>query len=247
MIHKKIPVIALIPARGGSKGIPRKNIRILQGKPLLAWTIEAARASVTVDRVVVSTEDPDIAAVAEQWGAEVPFRRPESLAADDTPGIEVVLHAIQWFQKEVQVEQDFVVVVLQPTSPLRTTQDIEAALEMFTNPKVQAVVSVCEAEHHPWWMNTLPEDRNMRDFLSPQALNTNRQELPAYYRLNGALFAGYASYIQSHHGFYGPNTYAYIMPQWRSVDIDTEMDWLLAEAILQQKEIDFHQKSAKGN
>ncbi len=235
MIHKKIPVIALIPARGGSKGIPRKNIRILQGKSLLAWTIEAAKASVTVDRVVVSTEDPDIAAVAEQWGAEVPFRRPESLAADDTPGIEVVLHAIQWFQKEVQVEQDFVVVVLQPTSPLRTTQDIEAALEMFANPKVQAVVSVCEAEHHPWWMNTLPEDRNMRDFLSPQALNTNRQELPVYYRLNGALFAGYASYIQSHRGFYGPNTYAYIMPQWRSVDIDTEVDWLLAEAILQRR------------
>ncbi len=225
-------VIALIPARGGSKGVPRKNIRILINKPLIAWTIDAARGSRYVDRLIVSTEDPEIADIAEQYGAEVPFRRPQELATDEASGIEVVLHAIQWLRQAEDRDTDFILVLLQPTTPLRTERDIDAALQMFDDEKVQAVISVCEAEHHPWWTNTLPSDRNMQSFLRPEAVNKNRQDLPTYYRLNGAIFAGYASYIESNKGFYGPHTYAYIMEQYRSIDIDTEFDWFIAEKLL---------------
>jgi N-acylneuraminate cytidylyltransferase/CMP-N,N'-diacetyllegionaminic acid synthase len=233
-VYRDKKILALIPARGGSKGLPRKNIKPLLGKPLIAWTIEQAKESKYIDRIVVSTDDKKIAEIAKKYGAEVPFMRPMELATDEAKGIDVVLHAIQFFKK--LYENDFILVYLQPTSPLRTSQDIDNALEqLFSNPKAKAIVSVCECEHHPLWSNTLPEDKCMKNFIRKEILNKNRQELPKYYRLNGAIYLGFSSYIENQGSFFGENTYAYIMPVERSIDIDNYFDFKIAKMILSEK------------
>jgi len=222
-------VLAVIPARGGSKGLPGKNIMQLAGKPLIAWTIEAALESRLVDRVVVSTDSEDIAAVALEHGAEVPFRRPAELAGDHARSFGVLLHAIDWHQQ--QGHSFDLVVCLQPTSPLRNSEDIDRAIELYGERGADAVISVCETDHHPWWSNTLPEDGNMAGFLRPEALNCNRQELPAFYRLNGAIYLASPHYLKENGSFYGEDTFAYAMPKARSVDIDDHLDLQLAEVL----------------
>jgi N-acylneuraminate cytidylyltransferase/CMP-N,N'-diacetyllegionaminic acid synthase len=223
-------VLAIIPARGGSKGLPGKNILPLGGKPLIAWTIEAARQSRFVDRVIVSTDSPNIAEVAELYGAEVPFRRPAELASDQAKSFDVLLHAIDWHQRQGFCYD--LVVCLQPTSPLRSAEDIDRAIECYVAREADAVVSVCETDHHPWWSNTLPEDGNMVDFLRPEVLNSNRQELPAFYRLNGAIYLASPHYLKANGSFYGDGTFAYAMPKSRSIDIDDHLDLQLAEVLV---------------
>ena len=223
-------ILGLIPARGGSKGLPGKNLRELGGKPLIAWSIEASRQSRFVDATLVSTDCPQIAESARRYGAEAPFLRPAELATDTARSFDAILHALAWRQS--QGHADDLVVVLQPTSPLRTGADIDRAVELFFARRAEAVVSVCEVEHHPWWTNTLPEDGNMGDFLRPEALNRNRQELPPHYRLNGALYLAAIPFLQEAGSFYGPRTYAYLMPRERSVDIDSGLDLQSAELLL---------------
>jgi len=225
-------VLALIPARGGSKGLPGKNIKPLLGKPLIAWTIEQAKDSKYIDRVIVSTEDEEIAKVARKYGAEVPFMRPEELATDDAKGIDVALHAIHFFEKKYG--RNFILVYLQPTSPLRTTDDIDTALEeLLNNTQAKAIVSVCECEHHPLWTNVLPDDKCMKNFILDEAIrNRNRQDLPKYYRINGAIYLAYPEYVKMNKSFLEVNTYAYIMTQEKSVDIDNIVDFKLAEQLL---------------
>lgn len=223
--------IALIPARGGSKGLPRKNIRSLRDKPLIAWTIEAALRSTCFAKVVVSTEDREIASIAKSYGAEVPFQRPPELADDRAKSIDVVIQALNWFEEK---GEDFRrIALLQPTSPLRNQSDIQNAWDFFNLKKAGAVVSVCECEHTPLWMNSLPDDLSMRDFLSKGSLNQNRQSLKQYYRLNGAIYLADKDYLKEWHGFFGPRTFAFIMPQARSVDIDSELDLRFTEFLLQ--------------
>ncbi|HET9913914.1 MAG TPA: acylneuraminate cytidylyltransferase family protein, partial [Anaerolineales bacterium] len=142
-------IIGLIPARGGSKTIPHKNIKPLVGKPLIAWTIEAAKKCRALSRVIVSTDDAQIAEVAQQWGAEVPFLRPAELAGDATSSLAVVLHLIQWLKKHDGAVPEYIL-LLQPTSPFRTTEDLDAAIELAETRKVNAVVSVCETDAHPF-------------------------------------------------------------------------------------------------
>ncbi len=226
-------VLALIPARGGSKGVPGKNIRPLAGKPLIAWTIEAAKASRHVDRLIVSTDSEEIARITEAWGAEIPFLRPPHLATDEAKGMDVVLHALE--QLGQTSKPSTLVLLLQPTSPLRTAEDIDRAVEMLEEKKADAIVSVCPVEHHPWWTNTLPADNSMADFLRPELSRTNRQELPKYYRLNGSIYLGKESFISANHSFLGPGCFAYVMPQERSVDIDSLLDFHLAEIMINQK------------
>ena len=226
-------VLALIPARGGSKGLPGKNIRSLADKPLIAWTIEAAKASRYVDRLIVSTDSKEIARIAEEWGAEIPFLRPPHLATDEAKGMDVVLHALD--QLGQAVKPSTLVFLLQPTSPLRTAEDIDCALELLAQKKADTIVSVCPVEHHPWWTNTLPADNSMADFLRPELSRTNRQELPNYYRLNGSIYLGKERFIRSNHSFFGPGCFAYVMPQERSVDIDSLLDFFLAEIAINQK------------
>jgi len=232
MINGK-SLLAIIPARGGSKGLPGKNIKELCGKPLIAWSIEQAKSCGSIDRVTVSTNDKNIAEVARKYGAEVPFMRPAELANDTTTTINVIFHAMDWFRKDQDFRPKYIL-LLQPTSPLRTVEDIEGTIQTLKDKDARAVVSICETDHHPWWSNILPEDGNMKDFLRPEILNKRRQDLPVFYRLNGAIYLADTAYLYEYNGFLGPNTFAYKMPKNRSVDIDSELDFLLAGLLLKE-------------
>ena len=218
-------LLALIPARGGSKGIPGKNIRPLAGKPLIAHTITAALQVPALERVVVTTDDPAIAAVALQWGAEVPFLRPPELAADDTPGIAPVLHA---FEQLPEVSQ---VLLLQPTSPLRSFVDIEGIVAFQRERQCASLVSVCASGKHPQWIYRLAESGELNPFLPPAPADCRQQLEPAY-TLNGAMYLCDRAWLQNHGSFVGPGTLGYPMPPERSVDIDTPLDWLWAETLM---------------
>jgi len=231
-MYKDKNILGLIPARGGSKGLSRKNIKPLLGKPLIVWTIKQAFASKYIDRVVVSTDDKEIAEISKKYGAEVPFMRPKELAEDNAKGIDVVLHAIDWLRENDKQKQYDLIILLQPTSPLRITDDIDKTIELLFLKKAKAIVSVCEVDHHPLWANTLPEDGCMKDFIRKEIMNKNRQELPVYYRLNGAIYSAYCNYIKERKSFFGKETFAYIMPKNRSVDIDNEIDFELAEILI---------------
>jgi N-acylneuraminate cytidylyltransferase/CMP-N,N'-diacetyllegionaminic acid synthase len=223
-------VLAIIPARGGSKGLPQKNILPLLGKPLIAWTIEQALESKYLDEVVVSTDDEEIAKISKKYGAEVPFMRPKELATDKAKGIKVVFHALKWLEEHNEYYD--LLILLQPTSPFRTAKDINQAIELLFIKNAKAIVSVCETEHHPYWANMLPSDGCMKDFLRPEAANKNRQDLPIFYRLNGAIYLAYYSYLKMQKGFLGDKTYAYIMPRKSSIDIDDEFDFKFAEFVM---------------
>jgi CMP-N,N'-diacetyllegionaminic acid synthase len=230
-MYKNKRIVSLIPARGGSKGLQRKNVLPLYGKPLIAWTIEQAKASEHIDRVIVTTDDDEIASVARAHGADVPFLRPKELASDTATAMDVILHALSWLEENRDRYDIFV--LLQPTSPLRTTADIDAVLRLLFAKDARAVISVCETEHHPYWSNVLPVDGSMDGFLRPELINKNRQELPIYYRLNGAIYTADCAYIRAKKDFFGNQTYAYIMPRERSIDIDTRYDFRFAEFLLQ--------------
>ena len=229
-MYKGKTILGLIPARGGSKGLSRKNIKLLLGKPLVAWTTEQALASKYLDRVVVSTDDKEIAEISKKYGAEVPFIRPIELASDETRGINVVLHAIDWMEKNDR--QYDLLMLLQPTSPLRRSEDINKAVELLFSKEAKAIVSVCEVDHHPFWANTLAEDGCMKDFIRKEIMNKNRQELPVFYRLNGAIYLTYCNYIKKRKSFFGKETFAYIMAREISIDIDSGLDLKLAETIM---------------
>ena len=240
-MYKGKTILGLIPARGGSKGLPGKNIIPLLGKPLIAWTIEQALASKYLDRVVVSTDDKEIAEISKKYGAEVPFIRPKELATDEAKGIDVVLHTINCLKENDKRKQYDLIILLQPTSPLRATEDVDKAIELLFLKEAKAIVSVCEVDHHPLWANTLPEDECMKDFIRQEIMNKNRQELPKFYRFNGAIYIAYCDYLQKQKSFFGEKTFAYIMPIERSIDIDDEIDFELAE-ILMKDELNVFQK-----
>lgn len=224
-------VLALIPARGGSKGIPGKNIAELCGKPLIAWTIDAARRARGIDRVVVSTDTPQIAEVARACGAEVPFMRPDELARDDTPGIAPPLHALRWLA-EHEGYAPSALMLLQPTSPLRTDLDIEAAIDLFTRSGADSVVSVTEVHHHPYLMKTRGPDGRLQPFMTPDQPFVRRQDLPPLYALNGALWLIKSAVLLAREEWYTDHTLGYIMPAERSLDVDTPFDLRLAGLIL---------------
>lgn len=228
-------ILAIVPARGGSKGVKRKNIRELSGKPLIAWTIEQAVSCKYIDKVIVSTDDNEIANISEKYGAEVPFLRPKDLSLDKSKMVDVVLHALSVINKGSTFYDLFM--LLQPTSPLRTIEDIAKSIESLFELNAKAILGICEVDHHPVLTNTLPENGCMGNFLSKELQNTNRQELPIYYRINGAMYLAYCDYYMKHKSFYSEQTYAYIMPHDRSVDIDSEIDFKLAEFLLENNPI----------
>ena len=220
-----LKVLGIIPARGGSKSIPRKNIRDLCGKPLIAWTIEAAKKSNVLDRVIVSTEDDEIANVALSWGADVPVKRPIELAQDHTPGIDVVIHAIEQFP-------DFdAVLLLQPTSPLRTNDDINGILDPFFLKDASSAVSFCEASVHPFWVYKT-ECNKLLPFCEHESISC-RQDLPTALAINGALYFSTVKNLIQTKSFINNETIPFIMPQSRSLDIDDEIDFVLAEKLLE--------------
>ena len=227
-------VLGLITARGGSKGIPRKNIKMLAGKPLISWTIETALQSQHLDWVVVSTDDEEIARVAREWGAHVPFIRPADLARDDSSHISVVIHALDWLEKTEHLEPEYVM-LLQPTSPLRTVQDIDEAIGLAKVHDAVAVVSVCEAKHHPFLCKRVLDDGTIEDFMPSTVAYKRRQDFPVVYAVNGAIYLNQRESLVRDRTFFPVETYPYVMPPERSLDIDTPWEVHLAELILRDK------------
>jgi CMP-N,N'-diacetyllegionaminic acid synthase len=221
-------ILAIIPARGGSKGVLRKNIKLLCGKPLIAWSIEAALKSTLISNVIVSTEDEEIAEVAKSYGAQVPFLRPLELAQDDTPGIAPVLHALD------KLPMCDSVLLLQPTSPLRTTVDIDNCIEFSKSTGAQSIVSVSEPSKHPEWMYRLDNNKKLQPYINI-TVSENRQELSSVYALNGALYYTKTDWLIENGTFITEETSGYIMPPKRSIDIDTMLDWKLAELLLEER------------
>ncbi len=229
MIYDKT-VLAIVMARGGSKGISRKNLRLVGEKPMLAWTIAAARESHFIDRTILSSEDSEIISVARQLGCEVPFVRPAEFALDETSAMDVVRHAIAALKKTY----DFIV-LLQPTSPLRTGADIDGCLMMCHEKTAPAAVSVVEADKNPHWMYSVDNDLRLRPLIASEKRPTRRQCMPSYYALNGAVFVARTEWLVKAGDFVGPETVAYIMPADRSVDVDTERDLWMANALIRKQ------------
>ena len=221
-------LLALISARGGSKGIPRKNIRPFSGKPLLQWSIDAALASACVDQVVVSTDDPEIAQVARACGAEVPFLRPAELATDTAPGIAPVLHALE------QLPEVNDVLLLQPTSPMRTSADIEAIVALRQQAGRESAVSLTPSAKHPAWMYRLNNGQLLESLLQLDQAHC-RQQLSTAYVLNGALYLATRSFLLREQAFIAADTVGFVMPAERSVDIDTPLDWQWAEFLMEKQ------------
>lgn len=218
-------VLGIIPARGGSKGVPGKNIRLAGGKPLIAWTIEAAHGSKLLDRAILSSDDADIIAVAQKHNCDIPFVREARLAEDSTPTIDVVLDALErcpgyeW------------VVLLQPTSPLRTAQDIDLAIQRCVALKAPSCASVSLAQESPYWMFTLKPDERLAALLAHETV-TRRQDLPHVYSLNGAIYVAQSEWLKRERKFLTSETVAYEMPVERALDIDTESDLCRLEFLL---------------
>lgn len=228
----KEKVLAIIPARSGSKGIKDKNIRELNGKPLIAYTIEVARESNLFEDIVVSTDSEKYAKISKEYGAVVPFLREEKLSSDTASSLDVILDVLEKMEKLGKRYETLV--LLQPTSPLRTVENLKEAYNLYLKNKANAVVSVCEMEHSPLWSNILPIDNKMDGFLKKIG-NKNRQQLEKYYRINGAVYIANTEYFRKYKDFYYENSYAYIMPRENSIDIDEEIDFKIAEFLMKEK------------
>ena len=226
-------LLAIIPARGGSKGIPRKNIKNIAGKPLISWTIDAAKQAECIDKLIVSTDDEEIAEVSLKWGAEIPFMRPKGLAQDDSLRNAVVAHALGKLP-------DFnYVMLLQPTSPMRTSVNIEEAFHLLKQVSAPACVSVVEQDKSPYWMFNLNSKGCLEPIL-PILERTNRQELPKTYLLNGAIYISTTKHFwtsQEPDPFITTRTVAYKMDFESSMDIDTLQDWQTMERLIEENHL----------
>jgi len=227
MNNARHEILGLIPARGGSKGIPRKNVRRLSGKPLIHYTCEAARGSRLLSRTIVSTDCPEIAAVAAEADVEVPFLRPPELAADTTPMIDVIRHAIRWMKTSTGGRPD-VIVLLQPTAPLRRSRHIDEAVQLLLDGNFDSVVSVAPVPQHfnPHWQ-FVTKDEELQVFTGEPLSHivTRRQDLGITYTRNGAVY-GFRPDVLEHTGsFYGTRCAAYVMPPECSVNLETMDEW----------------------
>jgi len=228
-------ILSIIPARGGSKRVAHKNIRTLAGKPLIAWTIETAISCQRLDRVIVSTDDEEIVDIARKYGAETPFVRPAELAQDDTPDLPVCKHTLSWLTRHENFCPD-IVVWLRPTAPLRIIEDIDNAINLLFETDADCVRSVCPVEHHPYWMKRLEGNRFIPLIKGvDESKYYQRQLLPPVYRLNGAVDVFWRKTVLDKGFMYGGDMRGYVMPAERSVDLDSELDFALAELLLQRR------------
>jgi CMP-N-acetylneuraminic acid synthetase len=224
--------LGVIPARGGSKSVPRKNIALVHGKPLIAYTIEAAQRSRLLTHFLVSSDDAEIIAVARQYGAPVPFVRPAELATDTAPSLPVVQHAVGEMERLHGLTYDYVV-LLQPTTPLRLPEDIDLALEKLAATGADSVISVCDVgAYHPARMRQIVDDRLVELPIREPKEMARRQDLPPVYIRNGAIYAVKRDVVMLGNSMSGEDCRAYIMPEQRSVNVDSQLDLLLAEILL---------------
>lgn len=222
--------LAIIPARSGSKGLKDKNIRLLKDKPLIAYSIEAAMNSKLFDEIFVSTDSNEYADIAIQYGANVPFIRSLENSSDNASSWDVVRESLEMYKT---IGQDFsMFCLLQPTTPLRTANDINNAYNIMIKQNANSVVSVCEMDHSPLWSNKLPEDHDMKDFIRDEIFNLPRQELDSFYRINGAIYMVKTDYFNECDSIYKHKCIAYIMDKIRSIDIDDEFDFNLCEYLI---------------
>lgn len=222
-------IIGVITARGGSKLAPRKNIRMVGNKPLIAWSIEAARASSVIDRVILSSDDEEIISVARQCGCEVPFVRPAELATDDADSADVLRHAV----RNVGCQYDYAV-LLQPTSPLRLSSDIDGAVQRCIESGASTCVSLSPVTHSPYWMFQINDDGIIAPLFPQTTLPVSRKGLSGTYILNGAIYVVSCKHLLEGGALLGADTVGWIMPDNRGLDIDTELDLLVADALLKR-------------
>tara|TARA_Y100000589_G_C27187143_1_gene643169 strand:- start:2551 stop:3234 length:684 start_codon:yes stop_codon:yes gene_type:complete len=219
--------IALIPARSGSKGVPRKNIKLFNGKPLIYWSIKNALNNKNIERVIISTDSSEIAEIAESFSAEVPFLRPLHLAQDNTPGIETVKHLL----KELPCAKD--ILLLQPTSPLRRRIDIDNIFALRSKYGTDSAISLTPCSVHPNLIHQLNQSNNIEPLIKNSIIE-NRQSMERYYTVNGALYLSTRESIEKYNSLITPNTVGYVMPEQYSVDIDTPLDWEIAEYLMRK-------------
>lgn len=232
MAHKNYNILGVITARGGSKGIPGKNIKPLGGKPLIAYTIEAAKKSKLITHLIVSTDDPEIARVCRQYGAEVPFMRPAELATDAVKHLGVMQHAVLEMEKKLGITF-YAAVVLQPTAPFRTVEDLDGTIAKLIDTGASSAVSIVEMEKsaHPIKAKKLEGDRVL-PYCIPEEEGIRRQDIPPAYRRSGAAYVSRRDLLINDNRFYGDFIVGHVVPQERSIDIDTPRDWLIAEYML---------------
>ena len=223
MINGK-SVLAVIPARGGSKGLLGKNILPLAGKPLIAWTIESAIESKYIDKCIISTDDQEIADISLKYGGDVPFMRPSELATDKANSNDVIIHTIEAIEEKYDL-----IILLQPTSPLRNSFDIDNALELLENKHAGALVSMVEIRHPVEWTARISGDLHIPELVTTLSKNTRRQDFEKRYELNGAIYISKLDLFIKQNSFISNHTIAYIMPPERSIDIDDKLDFDFAE------------------
>lgn len=229
-------VIAIIPARGGSKGVYKKNIKELAGEPLISYTIKAANESILVNDVYVSSDDDEILKISKNLGA-IAIKRPDELSKDDSTSIDAILHILDNLDEKI----DFVV-LLQATSPFRDYKDLNRAIEKFITKNQEAIangkekydtlISVCEYDENPFWALEMKNDE-LKPLFGTEYLNMRRQDLKKSYRPNGAIFISSPEYLKNEKTFYGKRTLGFLMDQEKSIDIDTEADFKVAEFLME--------------
>ncbi|HLG03999.1 MAG TPA: acylneuraminate cytidylyltransferase family protein [Bacteroidia bacterium] len=238
MSPAKPKVLFLIPARGGSKGLPAKNIRPMNGKPLLHWTVKTALESLEdVDgRVVVSTDNEEIAAVAKSSGAEIPFMRPPELARDESTSMEVVLHALEFFAK--QGESFDYICMLEATSPQRDKDDVLCALNLLMQtPRAESIVGISAAESsHPAFLALKDEKHFIRPYEGEKFVFKRRQEIDEVYFFEGSLYISAVAALKKKQSFYHEKTLGYEIPKWKSYEVDDLVDFLIIERLMKAKE-----------
>ncbi len=228
----KPKVLAVTLARGGSKGVPRKNIKPIHGAPLIAYTIAEAKRSKWIDRYLVSTDDAEIQAISIQYGAEAPFLRPASLSGDTVSSVEPLQHAVSWAEKDSGCRYDYII-ELMCTNPLKTVEDIDAVIEKLIQTQADTVISVVQLEdHHPARIKKIVDDRIV-DFCVPELSSRRQDLLPKSYVRNGSIYAMRRDVLMEQGLRFGmPNSRPYIMPEERTVNVDTPLDFIVAEAML---------------
>jgi CMP-N,N'-diacetyllegionaminic acid synthase len=231
-MYKGYSVLCVIPARGGSKGLKAKNIRRLLNKPLIAYTIDHAKKCGHIDRVIVSTENDRIARVAEEWGADVPYRRPARLARDSSGTIDVLVHVLDWIKKNEGRTYD-IVVLLHATTPLRNVADVRRSIEKLVNEKADNVFSVTSANRNPYF-NMVEIDNRGRVSLVKEGCYKTRQAAPIVFDMNASVYVWWAQSLKGKKGLFFPKTVLHIMPKDRSVDIDDAIDFSTAEMLLRR-------------
>ncbi len=228
-MYKNKTFLAVVPARSGSKRLPKKNILSLCGKPLISWSIDAAIKSRYLDKIVVTSDDDMILDIANKHGVHA-IKRPDELASDSATSYDVVKHTLD------NLESYDYVALLQPTSPLRNETHIDDAIEYMEEKKANAVISVCETDHSPMWSNTLDSSLSLKDFIKNEFLNKRSQDLDKNYKLNGAIYICKTDSLIKEQGFFlEDNIYAFIMDRLSSVDIDQDIDFKIAKALMESR------------